>query len=211
MGGFEAVGRAIEWLAVELASPGLLGIGSWGVGLLLVWSGAMKVHRPALAAFAMADLGVLRRPIPRAGLLAGGLEIAVGCCRAPRCPGGLPHAGRVPLRPLHVPDRTGRARSARGGVLLLRRRPAGRLAVRLRTSGGADRPRRDPRRRRAPIRCGLPLVGTSRAPGGGALSARDRFAALGGAQARTGQQPARRRFRAAPAEGRRRGRGSVVT
>jgi len=56
----------------------LAAVGIWVLGLVFVWSGATKLRRPRLAAMAMVDFGVVRRPSAGLGLGLGAVEVGLG-------------------------------------------------------------------------------------------------------------------------------------
>jgi hypothetical protein len=51
------------------------GIAVWILAIVFVWSGLAKLRRPALAAMAINDFGVLRKIRPRLGAALGGAEL----------------------------------------------------------------------------------------------------------------------------------------
>jgi hypothetical protein len=58
-----------------LTAPAGYGIAVWVLAIVFVWSGLAKVRRPALAAMAITDFGVLRKIRPRLGAALGGAEL----------------------------------------------------------------------------------------------------------------------------------------
>ena len=77
MGGFAA---AVDLLADGLAAmmtPGGSGIFSWFLAAVFAVSGTVKVRRPVLAAMALVDFRIVRRPLPVLGLALGGFELLV--------------------------------------------------------------------------------------------------------------------------------------
>jgi uncharacterized membrane protein YphA (DoxX/SURF4 family) len=77
MGGFA--------IAIDLASAGLMVLGEspqyeicvWFLAWIFAWSGTSKLRKPALAAWAMVDFGVVRHVRPVLGILLGILEIVL--------------------------------------------------------------------------------------------------------------------------------------
>ncbi len=75
MSGFEsALSLATDGLHLATASVSE-GIGVWILAIIFAWSGIAKLRRPALAAMAIVDFGVLRRARPRLGRALGGAEL----------------------------------------------------------------------------------------------------------------------------------------
>ena len=75
MNGF---GSAIALLARAfdlVTGPAGYGIAIWVLAIIFVWSGLAKLHRPALAALAMNDFGILRRVRPNLGRALGAVEL----------------------------------------------------------------------------------------------------------------------------------------
>src|SRR5215208_4133817 len=58
-----------------LTSPAGYGIAVWVLAIVFVWSGLAKLRRPALAAMAITDFGVLRKIRPWLGTALGGAEL----------------------------------------------------------------------------------------------------------------------------------------
>jgi len=58
-----------------LTAPAGYGIAVWVLAIVFAWSGLAKVRRPALAAMAITDFGILRRIRPRLGAALGGAEL----------------------------------------------------------------------------------------------------------------------------------------
>ena len=56
----------------------LAAVGAWVLALIFLWSGATKLRRPRLAAMAMVDFGVVRRPVTGLGLALGLVEVGLG-------------------------------------------------------------------------------------------------------------------------------------
>ena len=68
--GVNGFGSAIALLTQVfhlVTGPAGYGIAIWVLAIVFVWSGFAKLRRPALAAMAMNDFGVLRRVRPRLG------------------------------------------------------------------------------------------------------------------------------------------------
>ncbi len=75
MNGFEsALALFAELLRLVTAQTGY-GIAVWVLAIVFVWSGVAKLRRPALAAMAMMDFGVVRRIRPRLGSALGAAEL----------------------------------------------------------------------------------------------------------------------------------------
>ena len=75
MNGF---GSAVALLvrAFDLVTgPAGYGIAIWVLAIIFVWSGLAKLRRPALAALAMNDFGILRRVRPGLGSALGAMEL----------------------------------------------------------------------------------------------------------------------------------------
>jgi hypothetical protein len=71
-------GSALSLLAESiglLTAPAGYGIAVWVLAIVFVWSGLAKLRRPALAAMAITDFGVLRRIRPWLGTALGGAEL----------------------------------------------------------------------------------------------------------------------------------------
>jgi hypothetical protein len=56
-------------------APAFWGIGVWVLAIVFAWSGIVKLRRPALAAMAIVDFGVLRRVRPTLGSALGAAEL----------------------------------------------------------------------------------------------------------------------------------------
>lgn len=82
MGGFAALGTLARGAGQILVDPATIGIARWFLAAIFVVSGATKVRRPALAAMAMADFGVVRRVRPPLGLLVGLAELGLAAALA---------------------------------------------------------------------------------------------------------------------------------
>jgi hypothetical protein len=71
-------GSAIALLARAfdlVTGPAGYGIAIWVLAIIFVWSGLAKLHRPALAALAMNDFGILHRVRPNLGRALGAVEL----------------------------------------------------------------------------------------------------------------------------------------
>jgi hypothetical protein len=75
MNGFESALSLIADALRLVTAPAGYGIGVWVLATVFVWSGIAKLRRPALAALAMVDFGVLRRVRPRLGAALGAAEL----------------------------------------------------------------------------------------------------------------------------------------
>ncbi len=75
MGGFEYVPMLAEDALHLLRSEPAHGIAVWFLAVVFLWSGVVKLRRPALAAMAIADFGVFRRPRPGFGSALGAAEV----------------------------------------------------------------------------------------------------------------------------------------
>jgi hypothetical protein len=58
-----------------ITAPEGYGIAIWILAIIFVWSGLAKLRRPALAAMALNDFGILRRVRPRLGGALGAVEL----------------------------------------------------------------------------------------------------------------------------------------
>ena len=58
-----------------MTKPAGYGIAVWVLTIIFVWSGVAKLRKPALAAMAITDFGILRRIRPRLGSALGGTEV----------------------------------------------------------------------------------------------------------------------------------------
>jgi hypothetical protein len=58
-----------------VTGPAGYGIAIWVLAIIFVWSGLAKLRRPALAAMAINDFGILRRIRPRLGGALGAVEL----------------------------------------------------------------------------------------------------------------------------------------
>src|ERR687893_1488760 len=75
MNGFESAFSLFAELLRLLTAPAGYGIAVWILAIIFVWSGVAKLRRPALAAMAMMDFGVLRKVRPRLGSALGAAEV----------------------------------------------------------------------------------------------------------------------------------------
>jgi hypothetical protein len=75
MNGFESALSLIAETLRLVTTPAGYGIGVWVLATVFVWSGIAKLRRPALAAMAIVDFGVLRRVRPRLGAALGAAEL----------------------------------------------------------------------------------------------------------------------------------------
>ena len=75
MNGFESALSLLTGASQLLTAQPGYGIGVWVLAIVFVWSGLAKLRRPALAAMAMNDFGVLRRIRPRLGSALGAAEL----------------------------------------------------------------------------------------------------------------------------------------
>jgi hypothetical protein len=76
--GVNGFGSAIALLAQVfdlVTGPAGYGIAIWVLAIIFVWSGLAKLRRPALAAMAMNDFGILRRVRPGLGGAFGAVEL----------------------------------------------------------------------------------------------------------------------------------------
>jgi hypothetical protein len=82
--GVDVVG---SWLAAATeGADRVVPYGIWLLALVFLWSGSAKVRRPLLAAAALVDFGVTKRPRPGHGYLLGGVELALGLALAAMAP-----------------------------------------------------------------------------------------------------------------------------
>lgn len=77
MGGFSAAISLGRGLLEAWTGPTGMGLTAWFLAALFAISGVAKVRRPALAAMAMVDFGVMRRVRPELGRLLGIGELAL--------------------------------------------------------------------------------------------------------------------------------------
>jgi hypothetical protein len=76
--GVNGFGSAIDLLTKVfdlVTGPAGYGIAIWVLAIIFVWSGLAKLRRPALAAMAMNDFGILRRVRPGLGSALGAVEL----------------------------------------------------------------------------------------------------------------------------------------
>jgi len=82
MNGFESLLSLLMDALRILGEPSAHGVAVWVLALIFAWSGVAKLRRPALAAMAMVDFGVLRRARPRFGWALGAAELLLATCLA---------------------------------------------------------------------------------------------------------------------------------
>ena len=75
MNGFESAVALLAKVFDLVTGPAGYGIAIWVLAIIFVWSGLAKLRRPALAAMAMNDFGILRRVRPRLGSALGAVEL----------------------------------------------------------------------------------------------------------------------------------------
>lgn len=75
MNGFESVIALLAQAFDLLTAPAGYGIAIWVLAIVFVWSGLAKLRRPALAAMAINDFGIVRGIRPRLGGALGALEL----------------------------------------------------------------------------------------------------------------------------------------
>jgi hypothetical protein len=75
MNGFESALALFARFLQLVTAPAGYGIAVWVLTIIFVWSGVAKLRRPALAAMAITDFGVLRRVRPRLGSALGAAEV----------------------------------------------------------------------------------------------------------------------------------------
>jgi hypothetical protein len=76
-------GSVIDLLAQVfglVTGPAGYGVAIWVLAIIFVWSGLAKLRRPALAAMAMNDFGILRRVRPGLGSALGAAELLLALC-----------------------------------------------------------------------------------------------------------------------------------
>lgn len=78
MSRFQALESVVTNLASFWSSSELRGVAIWILAFVFVLTGFAKLRRPALAAMAIVDFGVLRRVRPRVGTILGGFELLLG-------------------------------------------------------------------------------------------------------------------------------------
>ena len=77
MNGFESAISLFARVLNLITAPTGYGIAVWILAIVFAWSGVAKLRRPALAAVAMMDFGVLRRVRPGLGSALGAAELLV--------------------------------------------------------------------------------------------------------------------------------------
>ena len=75
MNGFVSALSLLSGAVGLLTAPAGYGIAVWVLAIVFVWSGLAKLRRPALAAMAITDFGVLRKIRPWLGSTLGGAEL----------------------------------------------------------------------------------------------------------------------------------------
>ena len=75
MNGFESALALLAKVLDLVTAPEGYGIAVWILAIIFVWSGLAKLRRPALAAMALTDFGILRRVRPRLGGALGAVEL----------------------------------------------------------------------------------------------------------------------------------------
>lgn len=78
MGGFRPVGDVLAWFLGSLHSSVGYQVGTWVLAFVFLWSGAVKLRRPTLAALAIADFGATRRAKAWHGTALGAFELLLG-------------------------------------------------------------------------------------------------------------------------------------
>jgi len=73
--GFGSVVALLAQVFDLVTGPAGYGIPVWVLAIIFVWSGLAKLHRPALAAMAINDFGILRRVRPNLGRALGAVEL----------------------------------------------------------------------------------------------------------------------------------------
>jgi len=73
--GFGSVVALLAQVFDLVTGPAGYGIAVWVLAIIFVWSGLAKLHRPALAAMAINDFGILRRVRPNLGRALGAVEL----------------------------------------------------------------------------------------------------------------------------------------
>jgi hypothetical protein len=82
MSGFDVIGKGIASVTDGLMSTAGQSVLVVGLAMLFIWSGAAKLLRPARAAAALRDFGLLTRATPAAGRLAGAVELVLAALLA---------------------------------------------------------------------------------------------------------------------------------
>lgn len=85
MGGFFEAGDLLAAGLAAVRGADGSGVISWFLAAVFAVSGSVKVRRPALAAMALVDFQIVRRPLPVLGLTLGAFEllVAVGLALVP--------------------------------------------------------------------------------------------------------------------------------
>jgi len=82
VGGFRPVSDFLASLLGDLRTSAGYQVGAWLLAFVFLWSGAVKLRRPALAALAITDFGVTRRPKAWQGAVLGAFELLLGVALA---------------------------------------------------------------------------------------------------------------------------------
>lgn len=77
MGGFALAAAMLRDGLEALMAPAGSGVLSWFLAAVFALSGIVKLRRPALAAMALVDFQIVRRPLPILGWLLGAVEVAL--------------------------------------------------------------------------------------------------------------------------------------
>ena len=75
MNGFGSAIALLTQVFDLVTGPAGYGIAIWVLAVIFAWSGFAKLRRPALAAMAMNDFGILRRVRPNLGRALGAMEL----------------------------------------------------------------------------------------------------------------------------------------
>lgn len=78
MNWFRALESATTDAASFWSSSGMRGVAIWILAFVFVLGGIVKLRRPALAAMAIVDFGVLKQVRPGAGTILGAFELSLG-------------------------------------------------------------------------------------------------------------------------------------
>lgn len=82
MSGLDILGGLIADIADVASEPAFFAVALWLLAGVFAVSGFAKLRQPALAAFAIADFGVVSRPNPRHGTALGIFEVALAASLA---------------------------------------------------------------------------------------------------------------------------------
>jgi hypothetical protein len=88
MSGFDVLGNLVQDAGDVATEPAFFGAALWLLAGVFAVSGVAKLRQPALAAMAIADFGVVRRPRPIHGTALGALEAALALGLAASTAGG---------------------------------------------------------------------------------------------------------------------------